>query len=223
MTKNIILMEIETNPNIGLFIFANDKFAICGKNINSSQIEEIKKTLEVPVYQMTILGTDLIGVFLAGNNEKIIIPKIYSFELEELNKITKEHEIELIEIEDKVNSFGNVITLTNDSIIAGNLINKSLKEKLEKKTKLKILNLENKEFNGAGSVFIFANNKLFASQVLNQEDVKDFEDKISSVGSINSGSAFIASGTVANKNGIIIGSSSSTIEIQHIVETLEYI
>lgn len=223
MTKNIILMEIETNPNIGLFMFANDKFVLAGKNFNSSQIEEIKKTLNVPVHQISILGTDLIGVFIAGNNEKIIIPNIYSYELEELKEIMKQYDIEIIEIEDKINTFGNSITLTKDSVLIGSEINKNLKEKIEKETKLKTFQIKNEQYTGAGSIFLYANSKLFGSQELQEDEVKEIISEISGVGSINAGSPFIASGAIGNKFGIILGSTSSTIEIQNLVEALDYI
>lgn len=223
MSKNIILMEIETNPNIGLFLYSNDKFAIAGNNFTEKQIKEIEKNLDVPAYQTTILGTDLIGVFTAGNNEKLIIPEIYDYEKSVFEEISQKHEIEVIEVNDKVNTFGNSLLLTNDNVIIGKEVNKALKEKIEKKTKMKTMLMENSEYSGAGTVLIHANDKLFASQALNENDVKEFAEQIVGVGSINSGSNFISSGVVANKNGIIMGSSSSTVEIQNLVESLDYL
>lgn len=223
MTKKIILMEIETNPNIGLFIFANDKFALCPKTLKKEQLKVIEETLNVPCYQITINNSDLLGVFLAGNNDLIISPKLSKYEEENLNEICNKHEVNLIQIENKLNAFGNLIKLTEKNIIFGNEINTSLKKELEKTTKLKSINIDDTKYIGAGGILFYANQKLIASQELSEDVLNLLQKELSAITSINSGSEFIASGLIGNKNGIIIGSQSSTIEIQNIVENMDYL
>ncbi len=223
MTNNVALMEFEGNPNIGLFFFVNDKFAILGKQVDEKKRKEIENVLEVPLYTTQVLGTDLLGIFLSGNNEILLTPKLYDHELKTLQEICSKHDVKLIEIEDKLNTLGNNMCLGDSEIIINSNYSKQFKEHIKKATKLKIIELNHPEFSSAGAVCTFSKGKYYVSQELNEELVKDFLDKIAGVGSINSGSPFVASGIVANSNGVLLGSLSSTIEIQEVVENLDYI
>ena len=74
-----------------------------------------------------------------------------------------------------------------------------------------------------GGVCRFVNSKLYISQELDEKVLEKLEKYASGAGTINGGSDFIASGLIGNKNGLLIGANSSTIEIQSAVETLEYL
>ncbi|MCA9497050.1 MAG: hypothetical protein KC589_08960 [Nanoarchaeota archaeon] len=221
--KKVSLLELDSNPNIGLYMFVNDKFCLIGEQISKEKKKEIENILQVPIYSITILGTGLIGVFLSGNNDFIIIPTIYDHEKKELEKIMTKHQTKIIEFDEKLNTFGNGLCFTDDLIIANNAYDKKFINKLEKETKLKITILKGEDLNCAGGVCRYLNGKLYISQNLEEKNYKEFSHKITGVGTVNSGALFIASGIVGNSNGLLIGSMSTTIEIQNIVETLDYL
>jgi translation initiation factor 6 (eIF-6) len=222
MSKNVALMEFESNPNIGLYMFANDKFCIIGKNLENKK-KEIEKILKVPVYCLKALGTDLIGIFISGNNDYLLIPKMYTYELEEFNKIAEKEKIKLIISKDILNTFGNNTSFIDKKIIISTKYKKKFYDELKNKTNLKIIRIETKEYEAIGSICKSIKNKFFVSQELNENELKEILDDIAGIGTINSGSPYISSGVVGNINGVIIGSSSSSIEIQNILETLDYL
>ncbi len=222
MTENIALMEFESNPNIGLYIFVNDKFCIIGKNLENKK-KEIEKILKVPIYVTSIFATDLLGVFISGNNEYLLIPKMYDYELNIFKEIEKEHKIKLIISNEILNTFGNNITFGNEQILISAKYPKKFKDKLEKETNLKIIPLKNKNYDAIGSVCAFVNGKFFISQDLEENEISDFLKFIGGIGTVNSGSNFVSSGIIGNKYGILIGSNCSTIEIQNILESLNYL
>ncbi len=221
--KNISLLEFESNPNIGLYMFSNDKFCLIGNEISEKTKAEIEKNLNVPVYKITILGTELVGVFVCGNNKILILPDIYKSEFEIIDKICKKHKVNILSINEKLNTFGNNLCVSNNKIIINPNYSKKFINLLNKKTKYEIIVLKNKKYEGAGSVCKFLNNKFFISQEIEEKEVKKIIYEIGGIGTVNSGSNLIASGIVGNKNGILLGSSSSTIEIQNIIESLDYI
>ncbi len=221
--KKVVLMEFESNPNIGLYMFANDKFAIIGKEIDKKKQEEIQSVLNVPLYKTTVLGTDLIGVFVAGNNEMLIIPQMYDYELEVFKKIAKETDMKLIELNTIQNTLGNNLCIGKDKILFNPQYDKKFQKQLQTKTGCNIIPVGTKELPSTGAICKYTNSKFYISQELSEEDVKDFIEEIGGIGTVNSGSNFIASGIISNKNGIILGSASSTIEIQNIVESLDYL
>jgi translation initiation factor 6 (eIF-6) len=83
--------------------------------------------------------------------------------------------------------------------------------------------LDNKEYSSAGGVLKFLNGKYFVSQELSEENIDNILSKVAGIGTVNSGNNFIASGIAGNINGILIGSASTTVEIQNIAESLDYI
>lgn len=221
--KNVSLMDFNSNPNIGIYMFVNDKFCLLGQKVNDKKKKEIESVLNVPVYNLTIIGTELIGLFVAGNNEIIAIPEVFEKEFDELNKICKKHDVELIQINEVKNTFGNNVLFGDEEILINASYSKEFISQLETKTKLPIVKISSKDFETVGSTVVYLNSKYFFSQEYEENDVKEILNKIAGLGTVNQGSSYISSGVVGNSFGIIIGSQSSTIEIQNLVENLNYI
>lgn len=219
----IALLEFENNPNIGLYMIVNEYFALIGCEITKKKQKEIENIVKVPVYRVTALGTDLLGVFFTGNNSTLIIPEIYDYEKKIIEEITNKHNFKLITIENRLNTFGNNLCVLDDSIIVNNNYNKKFLEDIEKKTNLKPIKLKHEEFSAPGAIARFINNKVYLSHELDESHAKEFIDKIGGVGTVNSGSNFISSGVIGNKNGLLLGSQCSTIEIQNILEGFDFL
>lgn len=223
MSKKVVLMEFESNPNIGLYMFANDKFCILGREVDSKKKKEIESVLGVKVYTITALGTELIGVFVSGNNEMIVIPEMFDYEQKEIEKICKKYDVKLFVLPNKINTYGNSLCIGSDEILINSDYGADFVKELKSKTKLNVLKIDNKEFRNVGGVIRFLNEKYYVSQELEKEDVKSILKKVAGVGSVNSGAAFVSSGIVGNSNGLVLGSMCSTVEIQDIVESLDYL
>lgn len=221
--KKVGLMEFESNPNIGLYMFVNDKFAIIGKQVSETKKKEIEEVLQVPIYVTTILSTDLVGIFAAGNNDFLVLPDLYDYELKVFEEICEKHDVKLIKLENKLNTFGNNLCFGNKTILINHIYPKDFKDELAKQTKYKIVELKNPEFENAGAIAVYKNDKYFISQEISEEEAKEIASEVGAVGTINAGSNFVASGIVGNSNGILIGSMSTSIEIQNVVEGLNYL
>jgi len=221
--KNVALLDLESNPNIGLYLFANDKFCLIGPQITERKKEQIEKVLGVNVYKTTALGTDLLGIFFAGNNEVLIIPELNDYEEEEILKITKKYDVKLIKIKSRLNTFGNNLCFANKSFLFNPEYSKETIDSISKKTGCKSQKLLNKEFNIAGAICKCINDSCFISQEIEEKEVGFFSKILKGAGTLNSGSNTVASGVVGNSKGLLIGSSSSTVEIQNLVESLDYL
>ncbi|MEM5872082.1 MAG: hypothetical protein QW051_04370, partial [Candidatus Aenigmatarchaeota archaeon] len=101
--------NFQNNPNIGLFGFSTDKFCLTNKHIREKDAVLLGKILNVPIYKIEVLGTDLIGIFVAGNSNGVIISnRIYEEEIKELKIICN-----TLVLETKYTALGNMI-LAND-------------------------------------------------------------------------------------------------------------
>ncbi|MCA9353838.1 hypothetical protein KC842_03160 [Candidatus Nomurabacteria bacterium] len=222
MTQSIALLDLDKNPNIGLFLVANEKFCLCGYNVTEKKRKSIEKILGVPCYEVRVLGTDLCGVFLACNNDILLSPELFPHEEKVLQEICKKHEVELVCLDLRVNAIGNNLCLGDKEVLVGAETDKVALAYFKKK-KYKVHTLKNKEFEAAGSVVSFIKGKYIVSQELEEKDLKGILSKIAVVTSVNRGSPFVASGIVGTSKGLLLGSLSTTIEIQNIAEGLEYL
>lgn len=223
MAKNIVLMEFEGNPNIGIYMFANDKFCLLGYRVDPKKKKEIENVLGVPVIEALVLDTQLLGVFIAGNNDFLLIPELFEREMDFFTKLTKKYEMELITVKSRLNTVGNNVCVGNKKLLVNPDYMKDTLLELNKKTGYDVVKIGNSEFKSVGALCVFKNSKYFISQEYDDLDLKQIKKEISGIGSINSGSAFVGSGIVGNSKGLILGSLSSTIEIQNVVETLDYL
>lgn len=216
-------MEFEGNPNVGIYMFVNNKLCILGKKVSKEKKAEIEKVLGVPVYIATALETELLGIFLTGDDHYLVIPQLFDYEKKLFQEICKENGMELIELDFRLNTLGNNICFGDEIILINPEYPNSVLKKLEKKTGYPVTKIDNDDFKAIGSVCLYANGNYFISQEFEEEQVESILDEIGGVGTINSGSNYIASGVVGNNQGVILGSASSTVEIQNVVEGLDYL
>jgi len=218
----ILLTNLESNPNIGLYGFCNDHFCLLSKAVPKKQVNEVEKTLKVPVHQITLCGTDLIGVFCAGNNHKIIIPHIcFDNEIHELKKLKIPFEV----IESKHTALGNLV-LCNDN---GAIVSKEMSDVIPSITKaLNVKTIESSlaELDNVGSLAVIRGVYGVCTKDINNNEKHKAESLLKvrfTRGTVNYGSPYIKSGVLVNKNGMIIGESSTSIEMGILDEGLGFL
>ena len=102
--RHVIVVNFNSNPNVGLYGYATDKYCLIGTEVPDNLIDDISEVLDVPVIKMNIAGTSLIGVFLSGNKNCLLVPKIaFENELAILDK----HKIKYRLLDTKLTCLGN--------------------------------------------------------------------------------------------------------------------
>lgn len=222
-------IDIKGEVNIGLMIYANDKFALVPKMIDQKTIKIIKDILKVPCYKVSVAGTPLIGVFLNGTADKILVPEItFDKELEELHKIGKEHGVKFIKFESELTCLGNNMLISNEKALLNPDYNKDEVKEVEKLLKIKAKTAIIAEIEIVGATVVINHNKKKAlvHREASDKDIKliekTFEVKVET-GSVNMGSPYIKSGIVCNKNGFLIGTESGGPEITNADQGLGFI
>ncbi len=224
MARKVQLLRINNTDNIGLYVFANDKFCLVPKNIDKKIKEKIERTLEVPIYEVSILNTDLIGVFLNGDDNFLLSPEIFNNEREVLENICKEHDVKFVQISDKLNTFGNNILFFKNNIFVNSDYSDSFVDELKKDLDYNIIRINLKELTSIGTVAINLGENLILSQSLKDEDINKFGEILNeevNVASLGKGSSYIKYNIIGNRKGILISENSSTIEIQNVADLLE--
>lgn len=212
---HLLKTDFNGNFNVGLYIYATDEYCLIGQDVPNEMINEIEKALKVPIHKLSIAGTGLLGVFLAGNKNCLLIPKIaFKEEIDEIKRLKINFKI----IDTKLTALGNNI-LCNDK---GAIINPEFGKTEETEIK-DALNVPVKKGKISGLIIVGALGALNKKGCLLHRDAEDFEiefiestlDIKVTTGTINFGSPYIKSGIVVNSNGLIVGNVSGGPEIQN--------
>jgi len=218
MTFNFLRADFNGDPNIGLYGFATDDYCIIGLKPQNRVFNDLKKTLRTEIKITTIAGTELIGLFAAGNRNGILVTKI--IEDYELKRLKEMFDINIEVIRSKETAIGNLV-LCNDN---GCLISKTLKrfKKLIEDT----LNCEVEigkvsKLNIVGSTALSNNKGCLCHREAREKEMQKIEDILKvkvDVGTVNYGSPFVKAGVIVNDKGVLFSKFSTGAELGRIEE-----
>ena len=212
---HVDLIDFNGNSNIGLFAYCTDEYCLVGREVTSKNIEVLEKVLKVPVHKINIARSGLIGVFLTGNKNKLLVPNIANpNELKKLEELKIDFEI----IDTKHTALGNNILCNDDgAIINPDIEGKAIKQ-IEKALDVPVTLGKIADLDIVGA--LCAHNKI---KGLVHRDAKDKELRLIEkmlkinvdIGTLNFGSPYINSSTIVNDKGFLVGKSTTGPEIQN--------
>jgi len=213
MPFKFLRTKFNGDPNIGLYGFATDDYCLLGLEPNKKILRQIKTTLKSNIKFSTIAGTELTGLFIAGNRNGIVLPKI--IEKYELKKLKKLFDLNFEIIKSRQTALGNLI-LCNDK---GCLISTNLKK--FKKIISDVLGCEVEigtvaNLDIIGSVTSTNNVGCLCHRETTEEEMIKIEKILKvkvDVGTVGYGSPFIKSGIIVNNRGIVFSEFSTGPEI----------
>ncbi len=215
-------LSIFGNDNIGVYIFANDRFAVVPKGVEPKVISAIKNALGVEVIECKICDTIIIGVMVAGNNNGILLPR--TVREDEFRTLKNNLDAVVEVLPSHSTALGNVI-LANDRFA---LVHPEL-EDLAIKVVKDVLNVDVERGTIAsiptvGSAAVITNKGGLVHPDITPEEANYLSSKFGvqvDVGTVNFGVSFIRTGLVANSRGAIVGDSTTGPEIMRIQQALK--
>ncbi len=215
----ILKKAFRNNPNIGLLLYANNKFCLIPKWMSKKDEEEVKNTLKVDVVKASVLGTDLLGVFCAGNSSHLIVPDIiFDDEFEELRAVEK-FGVKLHTLPSRKTAFGNLLAVNDKALILSDIFSEKEKEEIKQIFGLPSLDILFDGVEAIGSCLSFNSERGIITPDAKDEQLNMIESKLGIKllrATVNFGQPYISSGLVLNDNGFIIGQLSTGIEIADI-------
>jgi len=214
-------LHFHRDPNIGLFSFATDKFCLVNRFAMKKDVDLLKKVLKVPVYQTSVLGTGLIGIFAAGNSKGIVISdRIYHEEIEEMQR-----NFEVLVLETKHTAFGNLILANDNGCIVSSDLDKFRKDIRD------FLGVDTRVGTIGGMDLVGSLAGCKSRGCLAHKEITDKEKKLIekildvnvSWATINFGNPWVKSGIIVNSNGLLYGDRTSGPELGIASETLGFI
>lgn len=221
--EHIYKASVNGNSNIGLYIYCNNDYALAGVEVPDKVVEKAKEILDVPVHQITIAGTSLVGVFLAGNSNCLLIPNIaFDHEIAAIEKLGINYKI----INTTFTTLGNNLVCNDFGCVASTDFSAETKKIIKT-----ALNVPVQSGTIAGLPTVGSAIAINSKGGIVHTEVSDNEMAVLQkvlqieldVGTVNLGGNYLASGIVANDKGFLVGDISGGPEIIHIDNLLGFL
>jgi len=211
------------SPHIGIFAFANNKFAVVPVGVKRSVKKVIEETLEVDVVEATIGGSRLIGVFMTGNDSVLIIsPIIHPEELDDLKSMLG-GEVRFEVLETRNTAVGNLVSVNNKGAIVSTEFSEEEAERLSKILGLKVRRADFLGYRAVGSIIACNDAVALTHPLMKSEDLDVVAQAlgVSPAGAtVNEGIPLVKSGVLINNKGLLVGSKTTGPELMNIQAVL---
>ena len=211
------------NPNIGVYIFANDEIAVIPPGLDTRIKSAIANTLEVQeIVETRIAGMNIVGVLIAGNNKGILLPRISNIEEIKILKRAFSGVVEVLDV--RATALGNII-LANDvaAIVYPEIERAAIKVIRDVLDVEVIIPRSIADIVAVGAAGVITNKGGLVHPDTTDKEIEDLSKIFKvpiDVGTINFGVAFIKTGLVANSHGAIVGEKTTGPEIMRITQVL---
>src|SRR3989338_10332990 len=202
---HILTLNLDSNPNIGLYGYCTDEYCLLGKRVPEEIAKKIESVLQVPVYQITIAHTSLIGVLCTGNKNCLLLPHL--IEKEELAAI-KKLKIPFKVIETKLTALGNNILCNDDGCLVNPDFSADTKKIIRTALDVPLHPGTIADVEVVGSCAVITKKGSIVHPYVSKETLTELKQllKIKPVqATVNFGSPYLRSGIIANSKGFVMG------------------
>lgn len=206
------------NPHIGLYIYANDRVSFIPRDSEHKLRELIESVLNVSVYRVSIADTNLINLFIVGNNNGILVPHIirdYEFQI-----IRQAFDRNVTIVKSRYTALGNVCLVNDKAALVSPYVYEDVVKHIKEVLGVEIV--EKGTIGGLSTVgsAAFVNNKGgLAHPDASDDELRNLSQLFNvrfDVGTVNFGIGFIKSGLVGNSKGLLVGEKTTGPEIMRI-------
>src|SRR3989338_1958402 len=205
-------MNFNGDINLGMYGFATDKYCLTGFDD-----KKIRQTLDVPVFNCTILNMSLIGIFVTGNSHGIIISDVVD---DYDSKRLKQQFENILVLRTKYTALGNLVLMNDNGIIISPLLRKHRKDISDFfGIPCEATAVSNQKV--VGTLALTTNKGCLTHPKIRKKERETIERVLgvkSDIGTVNFGSPYPGAGVIANSNGFIASVQTSGPELGRITE-----
>jgi translation initiation factor 6 len=223
-TGNIEKLSIFGNSNIGVYIFANNKFALVPPGLSQTDIRKIRDVLDVEVIEVKIADMIINGVMVAGNDRALLLPRIVKpEELDLLRSVIGDSvKIEVVNI--RSTALGNLIAASNTGALISPIIDRNVVEDI-----VALLGVERyrmgrlADIPTVGSMIVVNRYGGIVHPAVDDDELRMLNEVFGVEfirGTVNFGLYFVRAGIVANDHGVLVGEDTTGPEIAQISQAL---
>jgi translation initiation factor 6 len=212
------LVAVRGNPLVGLYVRANEEFALVGVN-EERFVQALKDELDVDVIVTTIAGSELVGALAAMNSRGVVVSEqILQKELERIEKC-----IEVKVVATPMTCFGNNLCINDYGGIAHPEMDEKIISEIEEFLDIEIVKGTVGGIKTIGMTAVVTNRGGLVNPNANEWELKKIEEAMDvevMTGTVNFGNDMIGSSLVANSKGYVVGRDTTGFELGVVEEAL---
>ena len=222
---HIALQEIDGSSNIGLYAHVTSKVIYVGHNVPTAEQEKMQEVLGLPLIEVSVAGSNLVGAFLTSIDNTVIVPNIVEEEEKTILENTP-HNIAYVDVTH--NCLGNNTILTKKHAFINPEYSKKDKKTLRKAIGQDITRKKIGGVNAVGTLVAvnIPRKRFVITNTVTDEEFEEVQQKTGLQGTpttVNMGSPYLHAGILTSKNGVLVGKNSGGPEVTHIDEGLGFV
>jgi translation initiation factor 6 len=210
-------IDIDSSDFVGLFARVADDIAIFSRTFDSKTADDISLFLKVKAVRADLNGINLAGSLVSMNSNGIIMPRESRIESDELGGRN------VVYLKDKVNAMGNDILANDRGAIIHKNFGKSSMKAIQDALDVEVIKGDIGGVKTVGSVSVLTPKGMLVTPTAGEEEMKRlslfFKVPIKQA-TANFGSIYVGSAMMANSSGVIVGTTTTPIELGRIDEAL---
>lgn len=211
------------NSWIGMFMKSNDSVTFIP--VDSLDIVEkmVKEHLKTKIVRTMIGQSNLLGLYVAMNNNGAILPNIAD---ENEAKIFRSAGLNVYISSEKHNAHGNNIAINNNGGVINPEISRAERKKISDVLGVELIPMSIAGYKTVGSSCIATDRGFLVHYNASDEEVKLLKTIFKVNGeksTVNMGSGFVAYGIVTNNTGFVAGEATTAFELGQLVSAMDFV
>jgi translation initiation factor 6 len=214
----LIRISIWGSPNLGIYLKVVGNYLLVPPNAKDKFVKELEVALNLKAVPARIYDTNLLGVFIAGNENGVILPAVAGIEeIKALESLGMELEI----INSKITALGNAILANSYGALVHPGMSDEDIELIRKTLKVPVVRGRISGIPVVGSLSVITDKGGIVTPSVSDEELKNLRRHFSVEiypGTVNDGVKFVKLGLVASKEGVAVGALTTPVEIDVITQ-----
>jgi len=212
--------KLEGSPGLGIFARVVGRAAFVPTGTAKRFRSRLEEVLSAKAVEVSLYGSRLIGVFMAGNGEAVLLPSIVNpAEVEAV----EESDLPTHVLDVRLTALGNVILANSYGAVVHPEFRDSELEQISRALGTPVRRGTIGGVGVVGSLAIATDRGVLASPDLTDEEARVIEDVLGVRvlrGTVNDGVRYVRTGMLANDHGALVGYPTTPLEIDVIAEAL---
>ena len=202
----VIISDIFGDPNVGIFSYTNERVAVLPAGTSAKKLASFRETLGVEAYGIGIAESRLVGIYLTGNSNAILVPYITTKEELKALRSTGVH-VEVLK--EKRTALGNIVVCNDYGAVLDPSLNPPTVDAIDKALKVPHTSATVGGLPHVGALATASNNGVLANPMITESEKKLISQTLGVpvyTGTVNSGVPYPKCGIVVNSKGAVVGS-----------------
>ncbi len=213
-------LSIYGTSTIGVYVFTNNTLTFVPTDVPDKVVNSIRDTLGTDVVKISLAKSPLIGIFMVGNDNGVLVPGIVTEdEVNELRRIG----LNVSVIRTRYTAIANLVLTNNRKTIVSPIIEREFINLIRDALGTEVIVDELCGTYLVGSIAVANDMGVLLSPEARDEDVRKVREYFGlpvNVGTVNRGRSFLRGGLVVNDRGGLVGSDTTGFEIVRIMQVL---